>query len=143
MRAHAWGSPRWNQELTERLWALIKSKPELKRVLVNEPTRFLGPHGAATQLFSKKDLQRTIAEHLFSDGMYDLSDQAVMDNLTRAVKNKLHKWVNEWRQAGAGFLWLMLCSPQNPNALRSFSTRSTDRIHSLSIRIGHTLAAAR
>jgi hypothetical protein len=79
--------------LTEQLWALIKMKSELKRVLVNEPTRFLGPHGAAGSIFSKKDLQKTIAEQLFNDGTYDLSDPIIMDNLTRAVKNKLHKWV--------------------------------------------------
>ncbi|KIM30026.1 hypothetical protein M408DRAFT_328446 [Serendipita vermifera MAFF 305830] len=84
-------SVKWNQQLTEQLWTLIKTKPELKRVLVNEPTRFLGPHGAAGSLFSKKDLQKTIAEQLFNDGTYDLNDQMIMENLTRAVKNKLHK----------------------------------------------------
>lgn len=84
---------RWSPQLTEQLWALIKAKPELKRLLVNEPSRHLGPMGAGMQLFSKKDLQRTIAEHLFNDGSYDFSDPVVMDNLTRAVKNKLHKYV--------------------------------------------------
>ncbi|CAG7853021.1 SubName: Full=Uncharacterized protein {ECO:0000313/EMBL:CCA70887.1} [Serendipita indica DSM 11827] len=82
---------KWTPQLTEQLWALIKAKPELKRLLVNEPSRHLGPMGAGMQLFSKKDLQRTIAEHLFNDGSYDLNDPVVMDNLTRAVKNKLHK----------------------------------------------------
>ncbi|KAG8851370.1 hypothetical protein FRB91_008001 [Serendipita sp. 411] len=84
-------SVKWSPQLTEQLWALIKANNELKRVLVNEPTRFLGPHGAVTQLFSKKDLQQTIAKELFDDGSYNLLDPVVMSNLTRAVKNKLHK----------------------------------------------------
>lgn len=91
-------------------------KPELKRVLVNEPTRYLGPHGAAGSLFSKKDLQKTIAEQLFNDGTYDLSDQTIMENLTRAVKNKLHKYVPiliAWPDSDS----LCLCSSQNSDAL--------------------------
>jgi hypothetical protein len=79
--------------LTEELWNLIKLKPDLKRVLVNEPSRHLGPNGPGSQLFSKKDLQRTIAQMLFQDSGYNVNDSQIMENLTRAVKNKLHKCV--------------------------------------------------
>jgi len=76
--------------MTNQLWQMIKDDLELRPVLATETTKSLVAPTKSSITYSKKDLQRRIAEILWKD-TYDTNDPQILENLTRAVKNKIHK----------------------------------------------------
>jgi len=83
-------SYRWDEPMTNQLWQMIKEDLELRPVLATETTKSLVTPTKSSMTYSKKDLQRRIAETLWKD-THDISDLQILENLTRAVKNKIHK----------------------------------------------------
>lgn len=76
--------------MTNQLWQMIKDDLELRPVLATETIKTLVAPTKSSITYSKKDLQRRIAETLWKD-TYDTDDPQILENLTRAVKNKIHK----------------------------------------------------
>ena len=76
--------------MTNQLWQMIKDDLDLRPVLANETTKSLVAPTKSSMTYSKKDLQRRIAETLWKD-THDITDPQILENLTRAVKNKVHK----------------------------------------------------
>jgi len=76
--------------MTNQLWQMIKDDPELRPVLATDTTKSLIATTKNSITYSKKDLQRRLAETLWKD-THDINDPQILDNLTRAVKNKIHK----------------------------------------------------
>lgn len=76
--------------MTNQLWQMIKDDFELRPVLATETTKSLVTPTKSSITYSKKDLQRRIAETLWKD-THDINDPQILENLTRAVKNKIHK----------------------------------------------------
>lgn len=83
-------SHRWDEPMTNQLWQMIKEDLELRPVLATETTKSLVTPTKSSMTYSKKDLQRRIAETLWKD-THDINDPQILENLTRAVKNKIHK----------------------------------------------------
>ena len=81
---------RWDEAMTNQLWVMIKDDLELRPVLATETTKSLVTPTKNSITYSKKDLQRRIAETLWKD-THDINDPQILENLTRAVKNKIHK----------------------------------------------------